>query len=331
MTESEDRRDDQHNVCPVPISAETLAKLTVPEIKAELTARNAPFVSKHRKPELLLKLRSSLHLPVVAPPVKKLGTSNYTNTSGTFNWNSKHPAWILLHSELTAGNIPLEMKDMGPREVHDQYAKTMEFQMESMEYGDLFCKRLHEVREKVKNEIPVLKWNQEHPARRLLYDEIKAGRIPLEEKEMSAAEVYYNYYQTLEFQMRGMEYDDTFARRLKDLRTQMSRDKTRASEDEEAFKVAIKNNPVPQLNHKGKPQWNGSLAQKKLEKDMKAGKHTTMAPQELWASCRLYKEALDKDDFRWKIRQMTRTKKYLHTLEHDAETKLKAHLGIVFS
>ena len=77
--------------------------------------------------------------------------------------------------------------------------------MEGMEYGDLFCQRLHEVREKVKKEIPTLLWNEDHPARKLLSDEIAAGSIPLEEEAMGAADVYYMYYNTFEFQMRGME------------------------------------------------------------------------------------------------------------------------------
>lgn len=305
---------------PVRISEEQLAKLTVLELKAQLRCRAVSFLAKDRKPELFSKLKASLHLPLVAPVV--------VPKKRTYKWNSKHPAWILLYSELKAGNIPLEMNDMGPQEVHTKYADTVELKMETMEFGDVFCKRLHQMREKVKKEIPLLKWNQDHPARKLLYDEIEAGRIPLDEEAMSAAEVYYNYYSTFEFRMRGMEYGDTFERRLGDLRQQVSRDKDRATEDEMAFKVAVANHPVPRLNHKGRPQWNGSLAQKQLEKDMADGIHKNMQPAALWASNRLYQQALSKDDFRWKIRQMTRTEKYLYTLKHDAEAKLKAHLGI---
>lgn len=162
--------------------------------------------------------------------------------------------------------------------------------------------------------------------RKLLYDELASGMIPIDEEEMGPAEVYYNYSHTPEFKQRGMEYSDRFVSRLRGLRKIVKRDKSRAWEDKRAIQIALKNHPAPLLNHKGRPQWNGSIAQACLELDLAAGKHNLMMPSELWESNDEYKRTLSKDAFRWKIKQMIRTKKYLHTLKCRSEEKLKAHL-----
>lgn len=177
-----------------------------------------------------------------------------------------------------------------------------------------------------------LEWNQDHPARHLLYTELVEGRIPLDAEEMGPAEVYYLYSGTLEFQIKGMEYDNTFTRRLGDLRKQVKRDTGRAQDDKNALQKAINKHPVACLNHHGKPQWNGSVAQALLEYDMLHGKHTRMTPAELREERKEYKRALSVNDFRWKIRQNVRTEKYLYTLKYDADQKLRANLkkaGIV--
>ena len=122
------------------ISKEDISKLTVPEIKAELQGRNVQFSSKERKAELLTKLSASLHLPV--EPIEILKKKKNPSTSRALKWNTKHPAWILLYNELQAGNIALEMSEMGPQEVYNKYSATLELQMNGMEFGDIFCKRL---------------------------------------------------------------------------------------------------------------------------------------------------------------------------------------------
>jgi len=55
-----------------------------------------------------------------------------------------------------------------------------------------------------------LKWNADHPARALLHKEIEAGNIPLDANQMGPAEVHFTCSHTIEFQMKGMEYGDTF-------------------------------------------------------------------------------------------------------------------------
>ena len=308
------------------IPEDVLLSLTVQEIKAELSKRNVHFASRGRKQELLDQLRSSLHLPAVADASGALARPRKKAPKASLAWNKNHPAWVLIYNEIKNGNIPLDINEMGPAEVYFNYHATLEFQAEGMEFGDTFAKRLEEVRNTVKKEIPILPWNDAHPARKLLYDELVDGAIPLDANAMGPAEVYYNYSHTFEFQLHGMEYGSTFQSRLKGLREQVSRDKDRASEDLRAFRKVRKNPPPPAFTHHGRPQWNGSEAQRLLEQDMNAGLHEQMRPQELWSMRVAYQITLSKDAFRWKIRQMKRTKKYLYTLKHDAEQKLKAYI-----
>jgi hypothetical protein len=124
-------------------------------------------------------------------------------------------------------------------------------------------------------------WNRLHPAKKLLYDELATGNIPLTSKEMGPKEVYEKYSDTAAFQLKGMEYGSSFTRRLRSLRNQIKRDKNRAAEDKAALQIALKNYPVPLVNQKGEPQWNGSDAQKLLEQDMLAELHLKMMPVEL--------------------------------------------------
>ncbi|CAB9510058.1 unknown protein [Seminavis robusta] len=262
-----------------------------------------------------------------------------TNKDGGLRWDKDHPARILLYKEIAEGRIPLDEEEMGPAEVWCTYHDTIEFQMEGMKFNSAFNRRLRKLREQVVEDKEqggkkkTLTWDQDHPARILLYNEIAEGRIPLDAKEMGPAQVWCAYHDTVEFKIEGMKFNDTFATRLSGLRAIVKRDQGRAANDRNALENAMKNHPVPMLNHRGEPQWNGSSAQKLLQQDMAEGKHETMRPSELWETRPEYKEAFSrKDDFRWKIRQEIRTKKYLYTLEYRADEKLRKNLkkqGIV--
>ncbi len=254
-------------------------------------------------------------------------SSQSATAANTLKWDQHHPARILLLEELKNGKIPLDEDEMGNAEVYYTYSSTFEFQMKGMEYGPTFIRRLRALRKQVKDENgpKPLEWNEDHPARKLLYDELVAGRIPLDPNEMGPAEVYYNYSGTIEFQIEGMDFDQTFRNRLRDLRKQVDRDKGRANEDEIALRIAFRNHPPPTHNHRGEPQWNGSAAQRLLKEDMELEKHLVMKPSELRMT-RVEYQAYSKDTFRWKIQQEIKTKKYKYTLEYRAQTKLRKHL-----
>lgn len=175
----------------------------------------------------------------------------------------------------------------------------------------------------VEKELP---WDQHHPARKLLLSEIEANRIPASLDEMGPAEVYCRYHETLEFQIKGMEYGNKFTGRLRSLRKSVLKDQKRSKVDLKALKIGMKLNPLPPLNHRGQRHWNGSVAQALLQHDMSLGKHKSMTPSKLRMDRVEYQAQTSIDQFRWKVQQEIRTQKYLYTLEFDAEKKLKDNM-----
>ena len=120
----------------------------------------------------------------------------------------------------------------------------------------------------------------------------------------AAISPYCKYYQTFEFQQRGMDWGDTFVRRLRDLKKIITADRDRASDDLEALKISIRLHPVPLLNHKGKLQWNGSTAQSMLNQDIEAGVNKVLTPSQMYETQDgLYKQYLDLKGFCDKIHQ----------------------------
>ena len=125
----------------------------------------------------------------------------------------------------------------------------------------------------------------------------------------------------------NMQYNDTFTRRLRDLRAMVSRDKKRAVDDKAALMIALRNHPAPAVNHRGEPQWNGSKAQELLGVDIDNRVYPEKnTPRELWSSRAEYKQ-FDPDIFRWRIHQHIRTSKYIYTKNLEAEEKRKKAAG----
>jgi len=91
----------------------------------------------------------------------------------------------------------------------------------------------------------------------------------------------------------------------------------------------MKHHPPPTLNHRGRPQWNGSVAQAILQCDIAQGKHKGKGARKALcnasdrAGCR---RALSPKSFRWKLQQEERTEKCLYTLKCKAEIKLKDNI-----
>jgi len=187
-------------------------------------------------------------------------------------------------------------------------------------------KKKESIQEDEEVEEKELPWDQFNPARKLLFDELLAGNIPLDASAMGPAEVFYTHHRTLEFQIKGMEYGSKFTSRLRSLREIVASDRKRAKDDVKALEIALKKHPPKRLNHRGQTHWNGSLAQALLKYDISLGKHKTMKPHLLRMTRPQYQAAASMDQFRWKIQQEVGTAKYLYTLKFDAEQKLKANL-----
>ncbi len=70
------------------------------------------------------------------------------------------------------------------------------------------------------------------------------------------------------------------------------------------------------------PEWEGSEAQSWLKKDMKAGKHDTLQPMELWETRDAY-QLFPLEVFRDHIYQEIRTGKFLNQLKNKPDTGYK--------
>lgn len=146
-----DNMEVEENGPTVTVTEEELAKLTVSEIKAELSGRDVPFLSKERKPQLLEPLKSSLHSPAVNDvmrPATKMNEKKERKEQKemALAWNDSHPARHLLWTEMIAGNTPLDPTMMGPAEVHCTHSGTLKFQMHGMECGPAFTRCLGDLR-----------------------------------------------------------------------------------------------------------------------------------------------------------------------------------------
>lgn len=174
-------------------------------------------------------------------------------------------------------------------------------------------------KKKAKDSAPA--WNEEHPARSLIWQEIYDGNIPVDENEMSAEEVWDVYKETHEFQMTGMAFNHHFKRRLSDMREQVRRHKSRAEDDQVALDALLRNHPPSDRDHRGRPHWNGSQAQSFLDQDLRDGVDETFEnAREFWHSRSAYEE-FDYVQFYKHIEQHIKTKKYLHTLRFKENAK----------
>jgi hypothetical protein len=167
-----------------------------------------------------------------------------------------------------------------------------------------------------------LPW-QDHPVREFLFQKLRSDEIPVDSKMMKPFDVWNKYCDEDIFE--GMVYDGTFTRRLNDLRKAVKEGQSRADMDAALFEIAKANHPVPALNHRGEPQWNGSDAQRLLSVDMDNRKHYDLPQKELWESRPEYL-LFHLTTFRDHIHQEHKTRKYLHTLNLRAEEKRKKQI-----
>ena len=119
-------------------------------------------------------------------------------------------------------------------------------------------------------EEPGIRWEKSR-AWKLLYSDVKEGRVPLEGKDENGKNTtdYKDlYYMHQEYALWDF---DTFPRRLAGIRKIIKKNDARADDDQAAFDQFVQNNEVSTFNHYGQIQWQGSRAQKLLNKDIKNG------------------------------------------------------------
>lgn len=168
---------------------------------------------------------------------------------------------------------------------------------------------------------PKIKW-EKSMAKKLLYNDIVEGRVPLDPKDDDNGQL--NLKGIYSMRPEYSEYDyDKFSGRLSSVRKTIRDFQKKASQDRKRFDRFKDRNPVSELSHKGYIQWQGSEAQELLRQDIREKKHENMSKMDLWGSQPEYFTEFPLDAFRDKLYQEIRTAKYLHTLEHKGKKKKK--------
>ena len=168
---------------------------------------------------------------------------------------------------------------------------------------------------------PKIKWKNSK-AKRLLYDMMMDGTVPLgegeHERKMSTAEVY-----GLHPEFKLYDYEKFYSR-LYTLRCTIKDLNNRARLDQEAFENFVANHAVSMSSHKGYMQWQGSEAQQLLLQDIEEGVVESYATKkELHESRPEYYENFPLDVFRDKLQQEVRTAKYIETVRENRLKKEK--------
>ena len=105
---------------------------------------------------------------------------------------------------------------------------------------------------------PKIKWEKSR-ARKLLYNDVKEGKVPLE--AMEDGKQTTDYTQVYMMHPEYAEWDfDRLPSRLAGIRKIIKNKNGRAADDKAAFDKFVKNNPVSTLSHYGYIQWQGSDA-----------------------------------------------------------------------
>ena len=235
-----------------------------------------------------------------------------------------------LKAALLAGNIPVEPREMRPKEVF----QTLFADCEAVDYTDhkvkeKFCRMLRTLRSKHKNgdleneekATKPIEWAKsaaKHVLRQWFRDSIIS--ISFENKEIE--QIWKDHCKD-HAAFKKMKFDEAFIRRIKSVRDDHVKKVKRCEEDLKAYTAAKLNHPTPQFNHRGEPQWNGSEAQKQLKELIASGGHIEKEPKELWAGNTEFRKYLLKS-FRDHIYQEQRLQKFNRYVESLKQQKINA-------
>ena len=229
-----------------------------------------------------------------------------------------HPARALLAKALKEGDIPIDGKDLGPKKVYEKYKDTDAFN--GVEYNATFTRRLRDLRKaaETSSEDKKVDWKK-HPAKAFLYNSFKDKVIPVGYSETIGPKGVWDNHCASHAVFSDLNYDSNFVRRLKSVETYYVKKHQRQLDDQIAFDLFRKNNPI-----KWEGRWAGSDAQKEFKQDMKAGKNKEFkSPKAFHASNPKFKEfGLTK--FRNHIYQEKRLVKFNNYVDH---LKAKASKG----
>lgn len=145
-------------------------------------------------------------------------------------------------------------------------------------------------------------------AKRILYTDLLAGLLTTDNSVMGAKEVY-ELYKREEPSFEKVSWKN-FPERLKRLRNKVTDKNDRSARDAAALQHDRTIYPKPTHNHRNEPIWEGSVAQKFLEKDIDEGKHLLMEKKALFLSRPEY-QLFDKNVFRGHVYQELKKRKFI--------------------
>ena len=222
---------------------------------------------------------------------------------------------MLLEQDIKSGAIPHD-DEMAPEVVYLQRPEFAEFDFKR------FRDRLADLRkqiEKNKNKPP--RWIKSK-AKGLLEEDLKSGRIPLDDADMTAEEVYMQRTEFAEFKFEQFETN------LDSLRKVHLDKIDRANSDSAALAHDRGPNCRPKKTHnyRGEPRWDGGEAERLLKLDITANKHKRMKP-ELLRLTKIAYQQYDLKVFRDHIDQELKARKFLTYHRAKKNQKLEA-LGL---
>jgi hypothetical protein len=195
----------------------------------------------------------------------------------------------VLKTGLLAGTIPLEPKEMRPKEVYQELfvdATIIDYQDKKTQ--EKFCRMLRSLRAKQKNgdleneddsSKPIV-WAKS-AAKQVLRTLFRDGTIStaLEDTEI---EQIWNDHCNDHPAFKRMAFNEAFVRRIKSVRDDHQKKVMRCEEDLTAYTAAKANHPTPELNRRGEPQWHRSEAQRLLKELIAREEHVGKQPRDLW-------------------------------------------------
>lgn len=163
------------------------------------------------------------------------------------------------------------------------------------------------------------KWSKSE-ARKLLYNDLKAGLIPLHAKDsrgkstMKLRDIYNMHDEFKEFAYSG------FSSRVSSARKTVRRMIERRDDDQDAYNNFVSMNDVVMHTSKGYIQWKGSEAHKLCLKHVKEKLHDTLSYRDIYGQHRRYYENFPFKTFKDHYRSEIRASKYVAHRKKFGET-----------
>ena len=170
-------------------------------------------------------------------------------------------------------------------------------------------------------------WRKAIPPKLILLEDLESGVLPLDESELSAEDAWNSIYSKMkEFELVPF---DQFAARLKDHRSQVSKRAKKSQLLEAAWLEDCKRHKPPTCYPDGRPMFYLSPAFLLLRADIEAGLHKQMKLENLRQSRPEYKSPWSRTEFKFRVYQEIRYRKFVNYLEFKRKEILDTKVTLV--